>query len=578
MTAQTFLGIDAGGTHTDAVLCGPEGILAGAKAPTCHEDLPSSVRAALAALEKALEERFGSEGPARLRAADRVTVGTTLAVNALVQGRADRVALALSAGPGLAPARFAIGDDVCILPGGLDHRGVEVTPLDTRPLADACAAWKKKGVRAVACVGKFSPRNAAHELAMADVVRAAGLTPVCGHSLSGELNFPRRIATAYYNAAVARIVDGFLTAVEQSLQAAGIRAPLRLLKADGGAVPAALARQEPVQSVLSGPAASVMGILALCPAVAEDACSVLLDVGGTTTDVALFAQGSPVVDRDGMSVRGRRTLVRSLASLSIGVGGDSLLGVEGQGAEARVHTGPLREGPAMAFGGTRPTLLDALNVCDRERPGSLSGDAAASLRGVAALAGEHGMEPEELAARAVADALDQVAAAVRELVDGVNARPVYTLAALRGLRDIAPERVWLVGGPAERLRERLAGRLALPVDCPPHAPVANAVGAALTLPTAGLEVYADSGRALLRVPSLELEEKLPRAATLETVKERAVALLEERLAAHDAAGARVEVVEADLFAVLDDSGRASRDMRVRCQAVPGITGQVGTAG
>lgn len=578
MTAQTFLGIDAGGTHTDAVLCGPEGILAGAKAPTCHEDLPSSVRAALAALEKALKEKFGPEGPARLRAADRVTVGTTLAVNALVQGRADRVALALSAGPGLAPARFAIGDDVCILPGGLDHRGVEVTPLDTRPLADACAAWKKKGVRAVACVGKFSPRNAAHELAMADVVRAAGLTPVCGHSLSGELNFPRRIATAYYNAAVARIVDGFLTAVEQSLQAAGIRAPLRLLKADGGAVPAALARQEPVQSVLSGPAASVMGILALCPAVAEDACSVLLDVGGTTTDVALFAQGSPVVDRDGMSVRGRRTLVRSLASLSIGVGGDSLLGVEGQGAEARVHTGPLREGPAMAFGGTRPTLLDALNVCDREQPGSLSGDAAASLRGVAALAGEHGMEPEELAARAVADALDQVAAAVRDLVDGVNARPVYTLAALRGLRDIAPERVWLVGGPAERLRERLAGRLALPVDCPPHAPVANAVGAALTLPTAGLEVYADSGRALLRVPSLELEEKLPRAATLETVKERAVALLEERLAAHDAAGARVEVVEADLFAVLDDSGRASRDMRVRCQAVPGITGQVGTAG
>ena len=503
MTAQTFLGIDAGGTHTDAVLCGPEGILAGAKAPTRHEDLPFSVRAALAALEKALEERFGPEGPARLRSVERVTVGTTLAVNALVQGRADRVALALSAGPGLAPARFAIGDDVCILPGGLDHRGVEVTPLDARPLADACAAWKKKGVRAVACVGKFSPRNAAHELGMAEVVRAAGLVPVCGHSLSGELNFPRRIATAYYNAAVARIVDGFLTAVEQSLREAGIRAPLRLLKArlqhglllteEAAAalngqysmamdmpnmvasfvypvtmslVPfaaAALARQEPVQSVLSGPAASVMGILALCPAVAEDACSVLLDVGGTTTDVALFAQGSPVVDRDGMSVRGRRTLVRSLASLSIGVGGDSLLRVDGQGAEARVHTGPLREGPAVAFGGTLPTLLDALNVCDRERPRSLSGDAAASLRAVAALAREHGMAPGDLAARAVADALDQVAAAVRELVDGVNARPVYTLAALRGLRDIAPQRVWLVGGPAGRLRERLAGRLARPM-------------------------------------------------------------------------------------------------------------------
>ena len=355
MTAQTFLGIDAGGTHTDAVLCGPEGILPGPRRPPATKTCPFPYARHWPLWKKALEERFGPEGPARLRSVERVTVGTTLAVNALVQGRADRVALALSAGPGLAPARFAIGDDVCILPGGLDHRGVEVTPLDACPWPTPAPPGKRRACGPWPAWAKFFAPQRRHELGMAEVVRAAGLVPVCGHSLSGELNFPRRIATAYYNAAVARIVDGFLTAVEQSLREAGIRAPLRLLKADGGAVPAALARQEPVQSVLSGPAASVMGILALCPAVAEDACSVLLlDVGGTTTDVALFAQGSPVVDRDGMSVRGRRTLVRSLASLSIGVGGDSLLRVDGQGAEARVHTGPLREGPAVAFGGTLP--------------------------------------------------------------------------------------------------------------------------------------------------------------------------------------------------------------------------------
>ncbi len=82
--------------------------------------------------------------------------------------------------------------------------------------------------------------------------------------------------------------------------------------------------------------------------------------------MALFSDGSPVIDREGMLLRGRRTLVRALASTSIGVGGDSLLTVEGVGREARVRTGPLRQGPALAFGGAQATLLDALNALDGE--------------------------------------------------------------------------------------------------------------------------------------------------------------------------------------------------------------------
>ena len=307
---EYVLGIDAGGTHTDAVLCGPEGLVAAAKTVTCHDDLPSSVAEVLRRLREQPAVRDGMFE--RIR---RVTLGATLAVNAIVQDKADRVGLALSAGPGLAPERFALGGHVCVAPGGLDHRGTEVTPLATEALASACARWKAEGVRAVACVGKFSPRNPAHENAMRDVAaRACGLPVTCGHALSGQLNFPRRIATAYYNAAVARLHAAFLDAVEGELARAGISAPVRLLKADGGAVPAALSRREPVQSILSGPAASVMGVMALAP-VEEDECSLLMDMGGTTTDLAVFVDGSPVVDRDGMLLGGRRTLVRALASL-----------------------------------------------------------------------------------------------------------------------------------------------------------------------------------------------------------------------------------------------------------------------
>lgn len=584
MKETLVLGIDAGGTHTDAVLlaCADTAagrelpaarLLAAAKTITRHEDLPASVREVLAALAK------DAPGGAFARVA-RVTLGATLAVNALVQDRADPVGLALSAGPGLDPRRFALGEQVCVVPGGLDHRGVEVSPLRTEPLVRAAARWREEGVAAAACVGKFSPRNAAHELVMGETVHAAapGLPVTLGHRLSGRLNFPRRVATAYFNAAVQRLHNTFLDAVEQALSDVGIKAAVRLLKADGGAVPLPLSRREPVQSILSGPAASVMGVLALCGG--DDAvrrgCSLLLDMGGTTTDLALFIDGSPVVDRDGMLLGGRRTLVRALASLSIGVGGDSRLTVENRDGAPAVRVGPLREGPARAFGGARPTLLDACNVCNTEDgTDATAGDTAASAAGLAELAARHGLAPAELARLAVEDALGQVVEAVRVLTATVNARPIYTLAALRAVREARPQCVRLVGGPAACVARRLAAALALPVATPPHADVANAVGAALTLPTDALELYADTGRRVLDVPALELHERIDRTYRMDAARERACLLLRERLAAAGVEDARVEVTEADVFATLDDGGYGSRDMRVTCQVTPGIAAVVG---
>ena len=560
MDCKGLLGIDAGGTHTDAVLLtqhdGAWRLTAAAKVETCHEDLPGTVRRVLAHL---MQEAEATGCGFALRRVERVSLGTTLAVNALVQDRGDRVGLALSAGPGLDPRRFALGEDVCIVSGGLDHRGVEVSPLD-------CTA--------VACVGKFSPRNPAHEQAMA---RAAGtaLPVTMGHTLSGQLNFPRRIATAYFNAAVARLQNDFLNAVEAALRDLGITAAPRLLKADGGAAPFSLAKQEPVQSILSGPAASVMGVMALCPQAAKG-CSLLLDMGGTTSDLALFADGSPVMEREGMLLQGRRTLVRSLACVSIGVGGDSQLHVSGHSLSALVSVGPERLGPAMAFGGQSPTLLDALNLldCPAGDMTGTRGNVAASLQGVTALAHKSGLAPNELARQAVDDALTQISQAVQELVTRINARPIYTLAALRAVREVRPECIWLVGGPAHCIRERLSAALQIPVFCPPHSAVANAVGAALALPSHSLEIYADTGRALLRVPALDLEESISRSCTLENVKARAVTLLTEHLAQAGGDDAAVEVVEADIFATLDERGRGSKDMRVVCQARPGIAGQL----
>ena len=609
MSEKYVLGIDAGGTHTDAVLLACPVMAEGADAPaapvarlvgcakvrTRHNDLPRSVREVLAELAKA---SMGKAAPqCDFGRITRVTLGATLAVNALVQNRADSVGLAVSAGPGLDPRRFTLGRHVCVVPGGLDHRGVEVSPLRVQGLHEAATNWQTEGVAAVACVSKFSPRNAAHEQTMADAVRhAAPQMPVTeGHRLSGRLNFPRRLATAYFNAAVARLHGEFLDAVEAALAGAGIRAQVRLLKADGGAVPLELSRREPVQSILSGPAASVMGVLALCHGsdAMRQGCSLLLDMGGTTTDMALFVDGSPVVDRDGMRLEGRRTLVRALATVSIGVGGDSLITVDAAaGADMplvrRVKVGPLREGPAMAFGGAQPTLLDALNVLNSSAtaPGAttaspdvladvladaVAGDVAASESGIAALAAQHGLPALELAQLAVDDALQQVAAAAQALTEGVNARPIYTLAALKALREARPTHAWLVGGPACCVAHRLSQALGMPVQTPPHADVANAVGAALTLPTDALELYADTGRLVLTVPALDITERIGKSYSLNEARQRVCDLLRERLEAAGESGARVEVTEADIFATLDDAGFGSRDIRVVCQVVPGLS-------
>lgn len=571
MSETIILGIDCGGTHTDAALLAVNGascrLLAKAKTATLHNNLPASIADAVHLLSQDLGKL-----PENIA---RVTIGTTLEINALVQGKADKVGLALTAGPGLDPVHFALGEHVCIVPGGLDHRGVEVEKPYLDILAKEAPKWAAAGITTCACVGKFSPRNPEHEDAMAQTItKACGLPVTMGHMLSGKLNFPRRIATAYYNAAVARLHANFLSAVENGLAALGIKMQLRLLKADGGAIPFQVSAREPVQSILSGPAASVMGALAIWPGAAEG-CSLLLDMGGTTTDIAMFLNGSPVVDRAGMTILGRHTLVRSLASISIAVGGDSCFGIGNTSSgKPEITVGPEHLGPARAFGGQRATLLDALNFLDGTKSGIERGDLAASVQGIKELAKAAGQTPEAVASAAVSAALAKIAQAAYELVERVNSRPVYTLAALKAARQARPTKICLVGGPAECIRDRLAQTLGLPIEIPPNSSVANAIGAALTVPTASLEVYADTGKGMLTAPALNYSERIPASWTLEQAKATACDLLRQKLTADGITDSKVEVVEADLFATLDDYGRGSKDMRVACQVQPGIVSRM----
>ncbi len=575
---EIYVGIDAGGTHTDAVVVYGGEVSACAKVRTQHDNLPASIQEALCTLQERMQTHNIS-----LHHAQRITLGTTLAINALVQNALPPVGLFLTAGPGIHPLNAAMGEHVVLVGGGLDHRGQEITPLDAQAIREAAHEWHTKGIRHFAVVGKFSPRNAAHELAIASIINEVTPSEVhvtLGHEMSGLLNFPRRVASAWFNAAVRDVLCRFLDAVEMTFHNMDIHAPLYLLKADGGSMPAGEARRTPVNALLSGPAASAMGLMAsksMMPHTKAASDVLLLDIGGTTTDMAVFVGGVPVLERDGMQLalqqdspqgQQRKTHMRALATLSLPVGGDSVLHV----SENDVHVGPRREGAAVAFGGEKPTLLDALLLLYDDA----SIEAAArqkSRASITALADAHGLSATVLAKKAVECACEHIFDGITSLLQRLNGQPVYTIAQLLEGHVIQLDHVFLVGAPAHIIREALTKKLAqhldVTVSVPEYASVMNGLGAALTAPTAHLELFVDSIQNVRRTSPGVGHDKFssPLPASLEAACAQAVIALQQRMNNDDTI---IDIVEAQCFSILDNSGHSGKDMRVRCQVRPHI--------
>ncbi|MDD3311919.1 hydantoinase/oxoprolinase family protein [Pseudodesulfovibrio sp.] len=563
-----LLGIDVGGTHTDGVAvdttAGAE-VVASCKVPTRHDDLLFSVTGAL-------EDLLGKVDRAKVR---QLNLSTTLSTNAIVQGKTEDVGVIVSSGPGIDPHSFMICRDYHVIDGSIDHRGNEVRALSSRQLAEAVDACRGHGVRVFAAVSKFSTRNPRHENMIRRTVCQGREGGGCehadfvtlGHRLGAALNFPRRVATAYYNCAVWRIYNEFATAVEKSLAAMGLgHVRVNMLKADGGTMPLPQSRSLPVQSIFSGPAASVMGIIALTDIFHD---SIILDIGGTTTDIAVFADGAPLIEREGIHIGSHPTSVSALKVLSIGVGGDSAVTVSG----GEVRVGPNRLGPPVCLGGERMALTDALNVTG----GCAVGDVAASRRAVEELAGNSGLDAGDLARTAVDAAAKTIFQATRELVEEINSKPVYTIHELVEDKRVVPKKIYLMGGPAEAMKMPIFQRFQLSTEVPAHFGVANAIGAALTRTTWELELFADTQRHVLFIPSLSYRENVPSGYDLKDAKNDAVNQLIMHLdsmgvplAAEDA-----QITHASSFNMVEGMDQVGRNIRVKCQVRPGVVATLG---
>lgn len=338
-----MLGIDTGGTFTDAVLVNEisREVVASAKAPTTHHKLIVGVDQAIGSV---LEKAGCSPGQIVL-----VSISTTLATNALVESTGDPACL-IAVGfsdAELAGAKVpdALGpdDSLIVVDGGHDAHGNERAPTQDVVAAVVAAIDEQSAdYRGYAVASQFSVRNPGHELAVqAEVRRRTGASVTCSHLLSAKLGGPRRALTAFLNARLIGMIAALIEAVHASTDERDIEAPVMVVRGDGSLVSAAFAAARPIETVLSGPAASVIGSMHL----GDNHTALVSDIGGTTTDVAIVVDGRPRRTEQGAVVAGHRTMVEAVDMLTVGLGGDSEVRFDVRTAAHRFELGPRRAIP-----------------------------------------------------------------------------------------------------------------------------------------------------------------------------------------------------------------------------------------
>ncbi len=546
-----IIGLDVGGTHTDVVLLGESGLERRVKVLT---DTNALFRTVLTGLERITEGVVPEQ-------ISHAVLSTTLTTNAIVEKKTPPVGMIISGGPGLSPEFFRIGDHFHIVAGAIDHSGMEIQPVDENEIHAVAEKLKSKGIRYVGVVGKFSARNPAHELQIAQHIAPMFEKVFIGHRTSGNFSFPRRIVTTFLNASVYPVHRRFFEAVQSSLTQKGITVPIYILKADGGTMDFETSIDFPGQSILSGPAASVMGSVAFADSGAE---TIVLDIGGTTTDMAVLIDRVPVLAPSGIEIDDYKTLIRALHTHSVGLGGDSAVRVAGEA----ITIGPDRIGPAMAYGGHHPTPSDALFVLGK----ATDGNREAAEKGISKIAEALGISTKAAAYKIFDQTCRQILLHARNMVDRINSKPVYTVReALKGHR-VNPDRILVLGGPAPYFAEHFQTISDYSVQTVPQWDVANAIGTALSRTTCEVTLFADTAKGEAAAPEEVFSEKVSSGFTAREAREMALQLLRQKAVKQ---GADIEDLETDIlesleFNMIRNFRMIGKNIRIRLQVRPGL--------
>ncbi|AGK62012.1 N-methylhydantoinase A/acetone carboxylase, beta subunit [Archaeoglobus sulfaticallidus PM70-1] len=440
------LGIDVGGTNTDAVILDKNDQPVAKIKVATTEDVTTGI---LNALDGVLKD--SSVDPSEIKYA---MLGTTHCTNAIVErknlARVGIIRIGRPATLSIKPLISwpedlveAIGGYTHIVHGGHEYDGRELAPLDEEEVKRAVKDLKEKGVESVAISAVFSPVNNEHELRVAEIVREImGDVPISLSHEIGSISLLERENAAILNAAVVKVAEIAVKSFENALKKKGIDAQLYITQNDGTLMSAEYALKYPVLTIASGPANSLRGGTFLSGL----KNAVVVDVGGTTTDIGVLVNGFPRESSVAVEIGGVRTNFRMPDLISIGLGGGSI--VEEVNGDVKVgprSVGYRLEKEALVFGGNTLTTTDIAVSLGRIKLGDPS-------------------KVENLDKTLVEKAAGKIKTMVEEAIDRMKTSP-------------EPVPVILVGGGSIIIPDELRG--ASEVIKPPHFEVANAIGAAI---------------------------------------------------------------------------------------------------
>jgi N-methylhydantoinase A/oxoprolinase/acetone carboxylase beta subunit len=340
------LGIDAGGTYTDAVLYDfdKDAVVDSAKALTTHWDYSVGIRQTLT--------RLDGDPLSRVRL---TAISTTVATNAIVEHQGQTVGLLVMPPCGWKDPEGFRHAPLSVISGRLEIDGTEIEPVNADEIREiAQDLIQRNGVTAFAVGGYAAHANPAHELQVKSIIReSTGMSVTCSHELSDALHYRIRAETAALNARIIPCLEALLSRITDALSSAGVAAPVMVVRSDGSFMSLDAAREKPLETMLSGPAASAAGAgwLARC----TDA--LIADIGGTTTDTAMLVNGRVRLNAEGACIGGWQTHIRALDLQTTGLGGDSHVHIR----DHQILLGPERVAPICWLAATHPETSTALD-------------------------------------------------------------------------------------------------------------------------------------------------------------------------------------------------------------------------
>ncbi len=400
------LGLDTGGTYTDAVILDLKKgkVIQKGKVLTTRPDLILGIGNVIRSFDKELLQRVSI-----------ASLSTTLATNSIVECHGCRVGLICIGRDFNDPS---LSDKYLKVDGGHDIDGNEAYPLDEDSIRNF-ARSVKDDVDCFAITGYMSVRNPEHEVKASDIINEIAQRPiVCGHQLSSILGFNERTVTAVMNARLIPVIEDLIKSVDEVLADEGIDIPIMIVKGDGSMMSVETAKRRPVETILSGPAASLTGAKEMTGL--NDA--VVVDMGGTTTDIGILRNGFPSIDKSGSLIGGYKTHVMAAEIFTSGIGGDSRIFLNGR----KIRLAPTRAIPLCIAASAWPDILDDLkNAAENPVKKHESMDAV------------HAVSDIEFFTVTGSGSIDHFSNSDKELFKLLSTRP-YTLKSVSELLNVNP--------------------------------------------------------------------------------------------------------------------------------------------